>query len=215
MNVYDIIGPVMIGPSSSHTAGAVKIGNITRILLGEEPSYAGITLYGSFAKTGMGHGTDKALLAGLCGYAMDDVRIKTVFDICPFKYDFAFSENEDYHPNTAAIELSGEHAAVKVRGASLGAGRIEIQEIDGMAVSFNGDFNTLVIFHNDRKGMIGRITTWLGDKGINIAFMKVFRLKKGERSVMVIETDQQVKEFKSLECFQEGMRVAYYESKDA
>jgi len=214
MNVYDIIGPVMIGPSSSHTAGAVKIGNITRILLGEEPISAKITLYGSFAKTGMGHGTDKALLAGLCGYAMDDVRIKIIFDICPLEYAFTFSENEDYHPNTAVIELSSGQTTVKVRGASLGAGRVEIQEVDDMAVSFHGDFNTLVIFHNDRKGIIGRITTWLGEKGINIAFMKVFRLKKGDRSVMVIETDQQVEEFKSLKDFQEEMRVAYYENKD-
>jgi len=215
MNVFDIIGPVMIGPSSSHTAGAVKLGNVARILLGSEPVRAHITLYGSYAKTGKGHGTDKAILAGICGYAMDDVRIKTIFDDCPIEYTFQFAENEDYHPNTAVVELSDGLISVNVRGASLGAGRIEIQEIDGMAVSFNGDYNTLVIFHHDRKGIIGEITTWLSENGINIAFMRVFRLEKDDKAVSVIETDQHVDEYKALESFQEDLRVAYYENTNA
>ena len=210
--MFDIIGPIMIGPSSSHTAGAVKLGNIAGILLGNTPVKANIKLYGSFAKTGGGHGTDKALLAGICGYAMDDVSIKTIFDDCPFEYDFELLENDEFHPNTAVIELSDGNITVKMRGASVGAGRIEVQEVDGMSVSFNGDFNTLIIFHDDRKGMIAKITTWLSENGINIAFMKVFRLKKGDRSVMVIETDQKVESYKTLESFQEGLRVAYYEN---
>ena len=215
MNVYDIIGPIMIGPSSSHTAGAVKLGNIARILLGNAPLKANITLFGSFAKTGKGHGTDKALLAGICGYSMDDVRIKSIFDGCPVEYRFEYAENRDYHPNTAIMELSDENITVKMRGASVGAGRVEIQEIDGMSVSFNGDYTTLIIFHNDRKGIIGKITTWLGENGINIAFMKVFRLEKDARAAMVIETDQQVLNYKHLESFQEGLRVAYYENTNA
>ena len=215
MDVFDIIGPIMIGPSSSHTAGAVKLGNVARVLLGSTPVKAHITLYGSFAKTGKGHGTDKALLAGICGYTMDDVRIRSIFEKCPIEYSFAYGENQDYHPNTAIIILSDERTTVTVRGASVGAGRIEIQEIDGMEVSFHGDYNTLVIFHYDRKGMIGKITTWLSDHGINIAFMKVFRLKKDEKSVMVIETDQRVDGYEILESFQEGLRVAYYENTNA
>jgi len=212
MNVYDIIGPIMIGPSSSHTAGAVKLGNVARVLLGNMPTTAKITLYGSFAKTGKGHGTDKALLAGICGYAMDDVRIKSIFEHCPVDYSFEFAENMDYHPNTAVIELSDAKITIKMRGASVGAGRVEIQEVDNMQVSFTGDYNTLIIFHYDRKGIIGKITTWLSENGINIAFMKVFRLEKNDKAVMVIETDQQVKEYQILESFQEGSRVTYYEN---
>ena len=213
MDIFDIIGPIMIGPSSSHTAGAVKLGNVARVLLGNDPTCANITLYGSFAKTGRGHGTDKALLAGICGYAMDDVRIKTVFESCPIEYDIKFAENDDYHPNTAEIELSDGVITAKMRGASVGGGRIEVQEVDGMAVSFNGDYNTLIIFHYDRKGIIGKITTWLSDNAVNIAFMKVSRLNKDDKAVTVIETDQKVKAYKSLEMFQEGLRVVYYESR--
>ena len=215
MNVFDIIGPIMIGPSSSHTAGAVKIGNVARVLLGNTPVKAKITLYGSFAKTGKGHGTDKALLAGICGYAMDDVRIKSIFDECPIKFSFEYTDNSDYHPNTAVIELSDENITVKMRGASVGAGRIEIQEIDDMAVSFSGDYNTLIIFHYDRKGIVGKITTWLGENDVNIAFMKLFRISKDEKAVMVIETDQRVEGYQILESFQEGSRVTYYENTNA
>ena len=214
MDVFDIIGPVMIGPSSSHTAGAVKLGNVARILLGSEPVSAKITLYGSFARTHAGHGTDKALLAGICGYAIDDSGIKDIFEKCPFEYTFSTADDIRYHPNTAEIELTDGNITINIRGASIGAGRIEIQEVDSMTVSFSGDFNTLIIFHNDKKGIIGKITTWLGDNGINIALMKVFRLHKGEKVVSVIETDQKVRNYKSLEIFQEGMRVAYYEHKE-
>ena len=214
MDVFDIIGPIMIGPSSSHTAGAVKLGYVARILLGREPISAKITLYGSFARTRTGHGTDKALLAGICGYAIDDSGIKDIFEKCPFEYSFSTGEETRYHPNTAAIELTDGNITINVRGASIGAGRIEIQEVDGMTVSFSGDFNTLIIFHYDRKGIIGRITTWLSDNGINIALMKVFRLHKGEKVVSVIETDQKVRNYEFLEKFQEGMRVAYYEHRE-
>ena len=215
MNVFDIIGPIMIGPSSSHTAGAVKLGNVARILLGKPPVKASITLYGSFAKTGKGHGTDKALLAGINGYTMDDVRIRTIFDECSFEYSFKFAENSDYHPNTAVIELTDGEITITMRGASLGAGRVEIQEVDGMTVSFNGDYNTLIIFHHDRKGIIGEITTWLSENGVNIAFMKVFRLDKDDKAVSVIETDQQVRNYKVLESVQEDLRVEYYEFTNA
>ena len=212
MDIFDIIGPIMIGPSSSHTAGAVKLGNVARILLGSAPSKASITLYGSFAKTGKGHGTDKAILAGICGYAMDDPGIKEIFENCPIEYEFKYADNKEFHPNSAVIELTDGVMTVEMRGASVGGGRIEVQEVDGMEVSFSGDFNTLIIFHYDRKGIIGRITTWLSDNGINIAFMRVFRLDKDDRAVSVIETDQKVKDYKALESFQEGLRVEYYEN---
>ena len=213
MNIFDIIGPVMIGPSSSHTAGAVKLGNVARVLLGSTPKKVSITLYGSFAKTGTGHGTDKALLAGICGYTMDDVGIKTIFDNCPIEYDIKFAENNEYHPNTAVIELTDGRITVNMRGASVGGGRIEVQEVDGMAVSFSGDYNTLIIFHYDKKGIIGKITTWLSENEVNIAFMKVARLNKDDKAVTVIETDQKVEAYKNLEKFQEGLRVVYYENR--
>ena len=212
MNLFDIIGPIMIGPSSSHTAGAVRIGVIAGILLGEPPEKVNITLYGSFAKTGKGHGTDKALLAGICGYGIDDIRIKSVFDTCPFEYHFDYAENSEYHPNTAVIALYGSLQSVIVRGASVGAGRIEIQEINGMPVSFSGEFNTLIVFHTDIKGIIAGVTTRLSDNGVNIASMKVFRLEKGGKAIAVIETDQKVDDYKDLESLHEGLRVAYYEN---
>lgn len=215
MNIYDIIGPVMVGPSSSHTAGAVRIGNVARGLLGEPIRRAEITLYGSFAKTGKGHGTDKALLAGICGYRLDDIRIGNIFGNCPIVYQFAMAENADYHPNTAVITLLGDTQRVTMRGASVGAGRIEIQEIDGLAVSWNGENHTLILFHTDTCGVIAKATGWLSGRGINIASMKVFRVEKGRRAIAVIETDQPVTTYEELQKLQEVSRVAYYEKPDA
>lgn len=201
----------MIGPSSSHTAGAVKIGNIARTLLGRTPKGAKIVLYNSFAKTGRGHGTDKALLAGICGYAPDDVRIRGIFDNCPIEYEFEFDENPDYHPNTAEITVTDGVVTTVMRGVSPGGGRVEIREIDSMPVSFGGDHNTLIVFHYDRKGIIGKLSTWLSDNGINIAYMNSTRQEREEKAVTVIETDQKVSDFKSLESLSDDMRVAYYE----
>jgi len=215
MNLFDVIGPIMIGPSSSHTAGAVRLGNVARALLGETPKSAKITLYGSFAKTGKGHGTDKALLAGICGLQPDNEKIKDIFGNCPIEYTFEFADNDEYHPNTAVIVLYGESCNAKMRGASVGAGRIEVQEIDDMEVAFSGDFNTLIVFHTDAKGIIAGITTWLSNNGINIASMRVFRIGKDEKAIAVIETDHHIEKYSEIEKIQENSRVVYYEKSNA
>lgn len=198
MNVFDIIGPVMVGPSSSHTAGAVRIGNMARALLGETPVKVKITLYGSFARTYRGHGTDKALVAGLMGMATDDLRIRSSLDIAHsngMEITFETSDSNDYHPNTVLIEAEGlSGRKVTVLGSSVGGGNIVINRINGIDVQFNGQYHTLVIPHKDAPGTIALVTNQLAVNKINIAQMKVYRNNKGGNAVMVIETDQPVPE---------------------
>jgi L-serine dehydratase len=196
MNVFDIIGPVMVGPSSSHTAGAVRIGNMARALLGEPPVIVKIKLYGSFAHTYRGHGTDKALIAGLMGMAPDDLRIKSSLDLAQsqgINISFETSESNDYHPNTVLIEAeSYSQKKVEVLGSSIGGGNIVIKRVNGVDVYFNGLYHTLVIPHRDTPGTIALVTNQLAINNINIAQMKVYRNKKGGEAVMIIETDQLV-----------------------
>ena len=198
MNVFDIIGPVMVGPSSSHTAGAVRIGNMTRALLGDLPVTVKIKLYGSFASTYRGHGTDKALVAGLMGMAPDDLRIKSSLDIAREKgiqVIFETCKSNDYHPNTVLIEAeSFPNKKVSVLGSSVGGGNIIINRINGIDVHFNGQYHTLVIPHKDAPGTIALVTNHLAINRINIAQMKVYRSDRGGNAVMVIETDQPVPE---------------------
>ncbi len=196
-SVFDIIGPRMVGPSSSHTAGAVKIGLVAhRLLNGERPKEVLLTLYGSFAETGFGHGTDRALLAGVLGVAPDDSRVR-------FSLLLAKSENitvevkkggeEMDHPNTARIFVRTENGRTfTVVGRSVGGGNIEIVEINDMEVSFTGDYPTLIAFYADVPGIISKVTAILAFEGINVAFMKVFRSAKRSDACMVIETDAQV-----------------------
>ncbi len=176
MNIFDIIGPIMIGPSSSHTAGAVRLGSIALALLGEKPKHAAITLYSSFSKTGKGHGTDKAIIGGILGYSIDDDRILSSLETTEFSYEFKHEDNDEFHPNTAEIQLIGEKNKVTMRGASIGGGRVEVQEIDGMKVSFNGDLNTLIIFHVDQKGVVADVSGLLSANDINMSFMKLYRI---------------------------------------
>lgn len=197
MNVFDIVGPVMVGPSSSHTAGAVRIGRIVRKLLGDEPSNVLIMLHGSFARTYRGHGTDKAILAGLMDMATDDMRIRDSLTIANNKaisFRFEVIDLKDAHPNTVLIEATGASGkTVKVMGSSIGGGNILITQINGLDVEFSGQYNTLIIRHKDVPGSVAAVTNILGnDKEINIAYMKVYRTKRGGDSIMVIETDQQI-----------------------
>ncbi|HHW30563.1 MAG TPA: L-serine ammonia-lyase, iron-sulfur-dependent, subunit beta [Clostridiaceae bacterium] len=198
MNVFDIIGPVMVGPSSSHTAGAVRIGNMARALLGEPPAKVNITLYGSFAHTYRGHGTDKALVAGLMEMTPDDLRIKSSLDIARSNgivISFVTSESNDYHPNTVLIKAEGSSGKkISVLGSSIGGGNIVINRINGIDVQINGQYHTLVIPHRDAPGTIALVTNQLAINKINIAQMKVYRSDKGGKAVMVIETDQPVSE---------------------
>lgn len=196
MDLFDILGPVMVGPSSSHTAGAVRIGNMGAALLGMPVRQAHIRLHGSFAATGAGHGTDRALVAGLLGLRPDDERIPQSFELAGragFVFDFEAVSIPEAHPNTVLLELLGDDGArIEVQASSLGGGRIKVDKLDGIPTDFSGDYNTLVIRNQDRPGCVGRVTTLLSDAGVNIANMRLFRGKRGEQAVTIIETDQPV-----------------------
>ena len=192
MNVFDIIGPVMIGPSSSHTAGAARIGRIAYMLLGQPAKRAEILLHGSFANTYKGHGTDKALIAGIMGMKPDDARLRSSFELAEqagLSFEITTGHLEDAHPNTAQITLYGEDSQVSVQGASVGGGNILINRINGMAVEISGQFTTLIVLHRDAPGTIAHVTELLGSNGINIANFRLAREQKGGTAVMTIEID--------------------------
>ena len=161
MGIFDIIGPVMIGPSSSHTAGAARIGQVAGRILGEPLQKAHITLYGSFAKTGKGHGTDRALAAGLMGYAPDSGSIRDALTLAKEKgipISFSISEDDMGHPNVAKIDAYGIHGAhVVVVGRSLGGGRVMITEIDGYPVEITGEEYTFLTRHHDVPGIVADV----------------------------------------------------------
>lgn len=194
MNVFDIIGPAMIGPSSSHTAGASRAGLVARRLLGEEPVCAKITLYGSFAMTYSGHGADRAIIGGLLGYRSDDTRIRDSFRHAKeqgLSFSFEISQEDMGHPNTARIRLTGDRGGnVDVVVRSVGGGVVNVVEINGGEVLFSAEYDTTVIFNVDKPGTIAQISAVFAKYGINIAFMRVFRKYEGKEAIMVIETDQ-------------------------
>lgn len=198
MNVFDIIGPVMIGPSSSHTAGAVRLGYVAGKILGEPPVRAVIRFSGSFAQTYRGHGTDKALLAGILGFAPDDVRIRDSLSLAEregLRYEFHCEDIPDVHPNTARITLTGSDGKeVTVRGASVGGGNILVSEINGMAVHVTGQSNTLVVLHRDKPGTIAAVTNFVAYSSVNIGNFRLSRPQKGGEAVMTIEVDGDVPE---------------------
>jgi len=192
LSVFDIIGPVMIGPSSSHTAGAVRLGNLARCILGKKPLQARIGLHGSFRDTGKGHGTDKALVAGLLGFHPDDKRIPNAFDLTDgMEVEFFDPElDKTAHPNTVVFNLTSESEKIVLKGASLGGGAIIVDRIDDFPVEITGEYPSLLTVHKDRPGIIQAVSKVLASYSINIAFMKVFRISKGKRALMLIETDQ-------------------------
>lgn len=193
VSLLDIIGPVMVGPSSSHTAGACRLGLLARGLVGGTPQTALLELHGSFARTGEGHGTDKALVAGLLGFRPDDERIRTALEIADgegLEYSFEKTTiSEESHPNTVRITVTrGPRRAVMV-GSSLGAGRVLVTEIDGYPVDISGNFHSIVILAADVKGSIARVTHILSDHDINIATLKLTRKQRGGDAFIVIECD--------------------------
>ena len=193
-SIFDIIGPVMIGPSSSHTAGAVKIGLITRQLLGEKPVEARITLYNSFAKTYKGHGTDRAILGGILGFRTDDGRIRRSLEIAEsegLKVDFTIIPSAArQHPNTAEINLTGETGRnIDILGVSLGGGRIEIQEIEGFKTNFGAKMPTIIIIAKDIPGTLAKISKAIALKDMNIANMSVTRKEKMANIVIEVDHD--------------------------
>lgn len=184
----------MIGPSSSHTAGAVRLGLMARAILGEEPVRAGIQLTGSFARTYRGHGTDKALAAGILGFMPDDVRIREALSLAAsMGLELAFQKVDipDAPPNTAVIHLTGtEGRTVKVQGASVGGGNIRITGIDRFAVDLTGELPALITIHRDQPGVMMRVTSILAEEGLNIAFMRLSRQRRGEMAMMILELDE-------------------------
>ena len=220
INIFDMMGPVMVGPSSSHTAGAARIGNMGRTLLGEEVARADIGLYGSFAETGYGHGTDRALLAGLLGMKPDDLRIPNAYEEANragMAYSFRTVELRDAHPNTALLELTGKSGKkMKLQASSIGGGAIVVNKIDGIDVNFTGDFNTLIVRNQDESGSVAAITSILSQVHINVANMSVNRHRRGGDALMVIETDQHIKP-RQVEFLSELpgiLSVTYYDKED-
>lgn len=196
MNVFDIIGPVMIGPSSSHTAGAVRLGRVAYKLLGTEAVSARIELTGSFAQTYRGHGTDKALVAGIMGMDSDDERIRRSLELAAEAgMEVAFVETNipNAHPNTARITLAGRHGeSAVVQGASVGGGSILITAINGMSVSFTGQYNTILVRHLDKPGAIAAVTQFMAGSGMNIGNFRLSREHRGGEALMTIEVDGDV-----------------------
>ncbi|HCJ07290.1 MAG TPA: L-serine ammonia-lyase, iron-sulfur-dependent, subunit beta [Lachnospiraceae bacterium] len=220
MNIMDIIGPVMVGPSSSHTAGAVKIGQVARKLLGESVRKADIYLHGSFLATGKGHGTDKALIAGLLGMAVDDKRIPDSFELAKAKgmhFHFEGIELVDAHPNTVKMNLEGQSGRkLEIIASSIGGGQIRICEIDGLTANFTGDFPTLIVHNLDQPGHVTEVTSMLAHKSVNIATMQLYRDSRGGNAVMVIECDQEIPadSIRWLEHLEGIVKVTYLSLED-
>jgi L-serine dehydratase len=196
VSLLDIIGPVMVGPSSSHTAGACRLGLLARCLVGGTPERARAELHGSFARTGEGHGTDKAIVGGLMGFRPDDERLRDALGIAEREgLDYRFEkttlgEENEVHPNTVRITVGrGDRSAVMV-GSSLGAGRVLVSEIDGYPVEVRGNYHTIVLVAEDIKGSVARIATILADDDINIATLRLTRKARGGDAFMVIEVDE-------------------------
>lgn len=196
VSLFDILGPVMVGPSSSHTAGACRLGLMARAILGGQPKRAKIALHGSFAKTGEGHGTHRAIVGGLIGLAPDDLRLREAYDEAKragLDWDFEEIElGDDAHPNTALFELVRDGETVRVRGASIGGGRVEVTEIDGFPVSLSGSYDTLVVLARDEPGTIMTITGLCAAQGINLATMRVDRTGRRKDALMTIEADAHI-----------------------
>ncbi len=215
MTLFDIMGPVMIGPSSSHTAGAARIGRLARHLLGERPKRAEILLHGSFAATGVGHGTDKALVAGLLDLRPDDPRLPDAFDLAKkqgMEVTVGRVNLQEAHPNTALLRLTApDGRTLEVRGASLGGGRVRIDAIDGMAASFSGELPTLIIRNEDKPGQVAEVAGTLSRREVNIATMQLYRDTRGGLAVMVIESDQPIdtSAIRSLRKLDGIVRVTY------
>lgn len=192
-SVFDMIGPVMIGPSSSHTAGVVRIGRVARKILGKQPEQANITFYNSFARTYEGHGSDRAIIAGLLDFKTDDIKIRTAFDEAEkAEFDFKFrsvGNASTMHPNTVKVVVKAGDREIEVVGESRGGGVIKITEVNGFNVGFNAGLTTMILLANDRKGAIAFIATVLANDECNIASMSVNRKGKNDMACHVIEMD--------------------------
>ena len=197
ISVFDVIGPIMIGPSSSHTAGALKIALMAGKIAAEPIRSAHFTLYGSFAKTYKGHGTDRALVAGILGFHTDDPRIRDSFALAEkagLHFSFSMNETErDVHPNTVDILLDCESGKnVSVRGVSTGGGNCRLENINGISVDLTGSYTTLLIRQRDTFGVVAYITKCLSEHRVNIAYMRLYRESRGKAAYTIIETDDDI-----------------------
>ena len=199
IGIFDVIGPIMVGPSSSHTSGAATIAWMARQIFSGIPVRATFTLYGSFAETYKGHGTDRALIGGMLGYKSDDVRIPNAYEearkaglITDFIVD---RDTQVSHPNTVDVVMTAENGhTLLIRGESLGGGRVRIRRLNDIEVDFTGEYSTMVIGHQDKTGTVAFITKCLAEENINVANLKLFREGKGKKAYTVVEADSFVSE---------------------
>lgn len=197
-SVFDIIGPVMVGPSSSHTAGAARIGRAARHLFGKEPEWVEIYYYESFAKTHQGHGTDVAIVAGILDFDTADDRIRESIEIAKSKgIQLTFMEEDAAvdHPNTARIKMGNSLESMELVGISIGGGKVEITELNGFDLHLSGNHPAILIMHNDRFGAIASVTHILAKHEINIGRMEVSRKDVGKEALMIIELDQNIEPY--------------------
>lgn len=197
LSIFDVIGPNMIGPSSSHTAGAVSMALLARKMCPSPISRVTFTLYGSFAKTYRGHGTDRALLGGILGFATDDARIRDSFSLAreaSVEYEYIVDEDTvTDHPNTADMDiLCVDGYRLLVRGVSVGGGKVKIVRINEIDVEFTGEYSTLIVRQTDKPGVVAHITQCLSNHNVNIAFMRMFREDKGATAYTVVESDEPI-----------------------
>ena len=215
MNIFEILGPVMVGPSSSHTAGAVRIGYVCRKLMGEKIVTADIELYGSFVLTGKGHGTPQAIVAGLLGMTPDDARIPDSFEIAKdqgLKFTIGEAKLKEAHPNSVLLKLTGESGKeLEVIGESLGGSIINIAQIDGLPANISGDYPTLIASNMDVPGMVAKVSEVLFEAKINIAQMHLYRASRGKNSVLIAECDQEIenKTLNDIRDLDGIMKVSY------
>lgn len=192
-SVFDIIGPIMVGPSSSHTAGAARIGKVVRSIFGEQPDSVDIYLYESFAKTYRGHGTDVALVGGLLGMAPDDARLADSLKIAyesGMEVLFVPRKEKAEHPNSVKMLLTKGKRKMTVTGISIGGGNIQISELNGFKISLTMGTPTFITVHQDVPGMIAKVTNIFSNAAVNIGTMTVTRESKGEKAIMIIEVDE-------------------------
>lgn len=196
VGVFDILGPIMVGPSSSHTAGAARLGKVARAVCGEKVSEVTFLLHGSFGKTYKGHGTDRALVAGILGMEPSDLRLRDSLNIAKdngIKIEFKEADLGDAHPNTVKFLIKGKSGnEYEMVGSSIGGGSITVNEVNNNKVEFTGAYPTIIISNEDVPGVVSNVTALLHDNEVNIAFMKVFRSQKGKEATMVFELDHEV-----------------------
>lgn len=198
ISIFDVIGPVMIGPSSSHTAGAAKLAKTARIIVKDEITHVSFRLHGSFAKTGKGHGTDKALVAGALGLSADDESLADSFRLAAkqgISFDFSEEEMENVHENTVRMVFTMKDGSRnEVVGSSIGGGQIKITEINGFVTDMNLQLPTIVLEQYDEKGIVTEVSGIMAEHDLNIANMKLVRRSKGDVACCIIETDDFIPE---------------------